>query len=111
MADLTLKRRQPAGREALKPIPEGTVRPKQYRWPSERQYMPACCAHCGARLIRSDVPSAEHPVVDVDCYLCSRTMCELVADGWEPRRRITAAERAAYRAPERTGRPKKETAV
>ena len=85
MSDLTLKRRQPAGREALKPIPEGTVRPKQYRWPSERHKLPTHCTYCGGRRLLSVVPMKDAPLIDLDCYLCSRTMCELVADGYEPR--------------------------
>ena len=90
MADLTLRRRQPAGREALKPIPEGTVRPPQFRWPSERHKLPERCANCGARLLRGEVPSASYPTVDVGCLLCPEVACELVADNYEPPKRKTS---------------------
>jgi hypothetical protein len=103
----TLRRRQPAGREPLRAIPAGHVRPPQFRWPSEKAEMPTHCAHCEATLLRGDVPTADYPVVDVTCISCSRVAVELVADGWEPRRRISAAEQAAWRAPERRGRPPK----
>jgi len=56
----------------------------RYRYPSEIRLMPKRCTHCGAALIRSDVPTPEHPVADQSCLLCSRTAFELIADGWRP---------------------------
>lgn len=68
-------------RETLRPIPADHVRLPRYRWPSERHMVPPCCGHCGARLLRDDVPTTEHPVVDVVCLICSREVCELISDG------------------------------
>jgi hypothetical protein len=68
------------GRELARPIPEGTVAPPRYRWPSQKHLTPRRCANCGAALLRTDVPTAEAPVVDVACLLCTRVACELIAD-------------------------------
>jgi hypothetical protein len=103
----TIRRRQPAGREPLRAIPAGHVRPPQFRWPSEAHKLPTHCAHCGAALLRGDVPTASYPVSDCVCLSCSRVACELVADGWAPARPLSEAARAALRLPERRGRPPK----
>src|SRR5688572_7656608 len=103
----TIRRRQPAGREPLRAIPAGHVRPPQFHWPSERHMTPKWGSYCGARLLRSDVPTADDPLVDVPCLSCSRVACELVADGWAPARPLSEAARAALRLPERRGRPPK----
>lgn len=62
-----------------KPMPAPAV--PRYRYPSERHLLPTRCAHCGARLVVSDRPTTDHPAADLDCLLCSRTACELIADG------------------------------
>lgn len=73
--------------DANKPLPVSTV-PRFY-WPSQRGRTPTHCGHCGARLLRNDVPTSEHPLTDVACLMCSRVACELVLDGL---RQMTPAE-------------------
>lgn len=48
---------------------------------SERHGGPSRCAHCGARLLIGDVPTADSPRVDVGCLMCSRPSHELTYDG------------------------------
>jgi hypothetical protein len=72
---------RPTGRDPVRPLPAGHVRPTRYRWPSERATLPTRCDHCGAALILGDVPTADYPVVDISCLFCSRLACELVHDG------------------------------
>lgn len=52
-------------------------RPPSFLWPSQAHLTPARCGHCNARLLRNDIPTAERPLVDLDCLMCSRTACEL----------------------------------
>lgn len=70
-------------RAASRPL--STTGLPQFRWPSERHLTPTNCAHCGARLLRGDIPTASYPTADVVCQLCSRTACELVLDGYGAR--------------------------
>ena len=57
-------------------------------WPSEADRAPTHCGNCGARLLRAHVPTADAPLVDVDCLLCSRTACELKHESLRPRQRV-----------------------
>lgn len=72
---------RPTGREPVRPIPADLVRPPRYRYPSQRSMIPQTCGHCGVRLLVSDAPTAEHPLIDLSCYLCSRIAAELLYDG------------------------------
>lgn len=62
----------------------------QYRYPSQRHLTPTHCGNCGARLIAGDVPTADAPLADLTCLLCSRHACVLVHDTM--RRPMTPAE-------------------
>lgn len=59
--------------------PRSTV--ERFYWPSERHLAPTHCGHCGAALLLGSVPTADAPLVDVDCLYCTRTACELAHDG------------------------------
>lgn len=89
MADFAYAPSRPTGREPVRPAPADHVPLARFRW-SDRHLAPSVCAHCGARLIAADIPTASFPVSDLSCLMCGRVACELVADGW--RRSITAAE-------------------
>jgi hypothetical protein len=50
------------------------------RWPSQRHLAPRRCGNCNAALLRTVVPTAEEPMVDVECLYCSRVVVELRHD-------------------------------
>lgn len=53
---------------------------QRFRWPSEKSLTPTHCGNCRAALIASDIPTAESPLADVACLMCSVVACELIAD-------------------------------
>jgi biotin operon repressor len=59
-------------------------------WPSEAHLAPTHCGNCDARLLRAHVPTADSPLVDIDCLYCSRTAVELKHDSL--RSRMTPAQ-------------------
>lgn len=63
------------------------ARQEAIHWPSERHLIPAQCGHCGSRVVLSDTPTAGFSTTDLTCFACSRTVCELVADGTREARR------------------------
>lgn len=80
---------------------------QRYSWPSQRHLTPTHCDHCGARLLLSDIPTADAPLVDVSCLYCSRVACELAHDGL--RRPMTPEEfRAQPTSQGRRGRLRRE---
>lgn len=80
-------------------LPMATSGHPRFRWPSQAAETPRRCPHCGARLIVSDIPTAEHPIADLSCLCCSRVAGELVLDGW--RHRMTPAQGRAADPPDR----------
>lgn len=78
-------------REPVRPIPDGYIPPARFYWPSEAHLTPKQCGNCGARLIRGDIPTADAPLTDVTCLLCTQVACELQHDSL--RQAMTPAER------------------
>jgi hypothetical protein len=76
---------RPTGAGVVRPLPTDRPRIARYRYPSERTKLPTVCGHCGVRLLISDAPTADHPITDLSCLLCSRGACELVYDGLSTR--------------------------
>lgn len=95
---------RPPVRGSIAPMPP---RPPQFRWDNEAKTAPGApthCGNCGARLLRSDVPTADYPSVDVTCLYCSRVACELI---------YGATERPSLppdEGPRKRGRPRKRKA-
>lgn len=92
--------RHPARPIAASTTVEGVAR---FRWPSERARVPTRCQreHCRGSL-QADPPTADHPLTDVVCLLCSRVACELIADN-VTLRPVTAAEFAALPSQKKRG--------
>lgn len=72
-------------RTVLRAIPSDHVPPPRFRWPTDADRVPTTCGHCGARLLRGDLPTAERVIADIVCLMCSRVAGELVYDGTRER--------------------------
>lgn len=81
---------RPTGRETVRPLPAGHVRPPRFLWPSQRHMLPSRCRNCNALLLAPAPPTADDPIADVVCLMCSRVACELKADAM--RKPLTAEE-------------------
>lgn len=76
-----------SARHAKIPLPRYSTagQVERFLYPSQRHLTPTHCGHCKARLLLSRVPTADEPLVDVECLYCARVVCELASDNLRPR--------------------------